>query len=180
MGKWSTTDHIGHICTRYGMFIAQNISLTETRELRIQFGSYFYSIVKWLDYAFKSDYFSSMFYILLYDQRFNAIWEPHEVAEIRDRFVTEIESIKHKLPELIKTDDRKSIYDFFVNCAGCREDELEFENLDSTMIYCAWSMVMDQLDKISKNDLEDDPFEALDVAIFIGALFLICYRELKN
>lgn len=178
--KWGPIDHIGHVCTAYGLHITQKITLKSNDPFQMEIGNQFQSIVNWLvhfNVAGASDYYQKMFEIGCGGKSFRALWKPEQVTKAKNSYLTESENLKNKVFGYIAgSSKQEEIIHAIISLFG-KEPNIELNRMEETWLNCIFGLIADLCDEARRGELADDPVERAVVTAFLGALVASCTQE---
>lgn len=178
-------DHIGHACTRYGMFITNNVTNEDDDPLQVQIGNDFKSVVDWLVYykvAGASDYYQTMFELGCANKKFTATWTPAQVTKAKDKYLHEVEQVKDSLIGYMNGSSREEeVTRSLINAMGKSSDKKgRLSEVEQTWLNAVNVLTLELCDKQKSGNSEDDPVQGAITTGFLGCLVIACYQEYKN
>jgi len=181
---WGPSDHIGHACTRYGMYITQNLTMSKDDPHQKQIGNYFQSIVGWLEHyrvGGLSGYYQSMFEIGCISKKFEAVWTPGQVTEAKDKYLKDSESVKDALMHYMsRSSTEEEVTRSIIQAMGRSPDgKGNLDEFEESWLYVVNSLTLDLCDQHLRGNIDDDPLQGAVTTGFLGCLVISCYREYK-
>lgn len=181
---WGPSDHIGHACTRYGMYITQNLTISNDDPHQIQIGNYFQSIVGWLEHykvAGLSGYYQAMFDVGCVSKRFEAEWTPEQVTRAKDKYLSDSEKVKDALIRYMgRSGKEEDVAKSIILAMGKSPDgKGELDRFEESWLYAVNSLTLDLCDQELRGNFQDDPVTGAVTTGFLGCLVIACYREYK-
>jgi hypothetical protein len=183
--QWGVMDHIGHACTRYGMFITRNITIEDDDPLKIQIGNNFQSVVDWLVHykvAGASDYYQAMFELGCINKKFTATWTPAQVTKAKDKYLHEAEQVKDSLIRYMDGSSKEEeVTRSLIRAMGKSPDKKgSLDEIEESWLNAVNVITLELCDQQKKGDIGDDPVQGAITTFFLGCLVISCYREYKN
>ena len=183
--KWGDMDHIGHACTRYGLYITTDLTINDDDPLQIQIGNNFQSVVDWLVHykaAGASDYYQTMFELGCIKKKFTATWTPAQVTKAKDKYLHEVEQVKDSLIGYMNGSSKEEeVTRSLINAMGKSSDKKgSLGEVEESWLNAVNILTLELCDQQKNGDSGDDPVQGAIATGFLGCLVIGCYREYKN
>ena len=183
--QWGVMDHIGHACTRYGMFITNNLTNEDDDPLQVQIGNDFQSVVDWLVHykvAGVSDYYQTMFELGCVNKKFSATWTPAQITKAKDKYLHDSEQVKDSLIRYMNGSSKEEeVTRSLINAMGKSSDKKgSLSEVEESWLNAVNILTLELCDKQRNGDSGDDPVQGAIATGFLGCLVIACYREYKN